>query len=199
MAKRKLRVGFDLDGVILYNPIRTYRPIASFFKFLKPYLFHEKVDSFYFPNSRLEKFIWRQLHKTSYRVADGFNDISQLTKKGVIDAYLITSRYNFLKKDFEYWLKKLNARSIFKSCYYNKTNMQPNAFKRHMIEKLHLDYFVEDNWGIIQKLNGSLNKVNPATGGVKVMWISNYLDRNIKYEYKFFSLKEVANYFNRLF
>ncbi len=198
-SKRKIRVGFDLDGVILYNPIRTFRPLASFLKFLKPYLFHEKSESFYFPNSRLEKFIWRQLHKTSFCIADGFKDINQLSKKGAIDAYLITSRYDFLKKDFGYWVKKLKARSIFKNCYYNKSNMQPNTFKQHMIEKLHLDYFVEDNWGIIQKLNGSLKKVNPVKNGVKVMWISNFLDRNIKYQYKFFSLKEVADYFNRLF
>lgn len=187
---KKLKVGFDLDGVILYNPIRTLRPIASAFKFLKPYLFHEKSESFYFPNSRLEKFIWRQLHKTSFRIADGFQDIQKLAKKGVFDAYLITSRYDFLKQDFEYWVKKLDAPSVFKGWFYNKTNMQPNMFKRHMIEKLHLDYFVEDNWGIIQQLNGSLKKV---------LWLSNFFDRNIKYQYKFFNLKEVAEFFSRLF
>ena len=189
---RKLKVGFDLDGVILYNPIRTFRPIASFFKFLKPYLFHEKSESFYFPNSPLEKFIWRQLHKTSFRIADGFNDISKLTKKRAFDAYLITSRYDFLKQDFVFWVKKLNARSVFKKCFYNKTNIQPNVFKKHMIQKLELDYFVEDNWGIIQKLNGDLKKV-------KILWVSNFLDRNIDYKYKFFNLKEIAEFFNRLF
>lgn len=189
---KKLRIGFDLDGVILYNPIRTFRPLASFFRFLKPYLFHEKSESFYFPNSRLEKFVWRQLHKTSFCIADGFDEMSKLAKKGVFEAYLVTSRYDFLKKDFEYWVRKLNAKSIFKQCYYNKTNMQPNAFKQHMIEKLQLDYFVEDNWGVIQKLNGSIKRV-------KVLWISNFLDRNIEYQYKFFSLKEVAEYLNHLF
>lgn len=192
MSKHKFRVGFDLDGVILYNPIRTFRPLASFFKFLKPYLFHEQSESFYFPNSHLEKFVWKQLHKTSFRIADGFDEISKMVKKGVFEAYLVTSRYDFLRRDFEYWVRKLNAKSIFKQYYYNKTNMQPNAFKRHMIEKLQLDYFVEDNWGVIQKLNGSLKRV-------KVLWISNVLDRNIQYQYKFFSLKEVADYLNRLF
>lgn len=199
MSKHKIRVGFDLDGVILYNPIRIFRPLASFFKFLKPYLFHEKSESFYFPNSRLEKLVWRQLHKTSFRIADGFDEIGKMAKKGVFEAYLVTSRYDFLKQDFEYWIKKLNAKSIFKQCYFNKTNMQPNAFKQHMIEKLQLDYFVEDNWGVIQKLNGSLKRVNPAAGGVKILWISNVLDKNIQYQYKFFSLKEVADYLNRLF
>lgn len=192
MRKKKLRVGFDLDGVILYNPIRTFRPIASFFKFLKPYLFHEKSESFYFPHSRLEKFIWRELHKTSFCIADGFQDISKLAKKGLFDAYLITSRYDFLKPDFDYWIKKLDAKNVFKGYYYNKTNMQPNEYKHHMIKKLRLDYFVEDNWGVIQRLNGSLKKI-------KILWLSNILDRNIAYSYKFFHLKEVAEFLSRLF
>lgn len=187
MPRHKLRVGFDLDGVILYNPIRVLRPIASFFRFLKPYLFHERSDSFYFPNSDLERFIWRQLHKTSYTVADGFSDVARLAKKGAFDAFLVTSRYEFLKPDFEYWVKKLRAPTIFKGWYYNKANLQPNIFKRTIIKKLDLDYFVEDNWGVIQKLNGSLKSV-------KIIWLSNFLDRNISYRYKFFSLKEVATF-----
>lgn len=191
MLKKKLRVGFDLDGVILYNPVRIFRPFASFFKFLKPYLFHEKIESFYFPHSRLEKFVWRQLHKTSFRIADGYTDISRMAKKGAIDAYLITSRYDFLKPDFDYWVKKLGGKTVFKGCFYNKKNLQPNVFKRQMIKKLNLDYFVEDNWGIIQKLNGSLKKI-------KVLWLSNFFDRNILYRFKFFNLKEIAEYFSRL-
>ncbi|MBI3366055.1 hypothetical protein HY041_00305 [Candidatus Roizmanbacteria bacterium] len=191
MKKKISKVGFDLDGVILYNPVRIFRPFASFFKFLKPYLFHEKADSFYFPHSRLEQFIWRHLHKTSFCIADGYANISQLSKKDAIDAYLITSRYNFLKPDFNYWVRKLGGKAVFKGSFYNKKNVQPNVFKRQMIKKLNLDYFVEDNWGIIQKLNGSLKKV-------KVLWLSNFFDRNISYRYKFFNLKEIADYFSRL-
>ncbi len=184
---KKLRVGFDLDGVILYNPVRTLRPIAQFLKFLKPLLFHEKAESFYFPHSRIEQFIWRQLHKTSFRIADGFEDLKSLIREGRIEAYLVTSRYRFLKKEFEHWVKKLQSPPVFKGCYYNKKNMQPNVFKRYIIKRLGLDYFVEDNWGVIQKLNGSLKKV-------KVLWISNLLDRTIPYPYKFFSLREIVDF-----
>ncbi len=184
---KKLRVGFDLDGVILYNPIRTLRPIAQLLKFLKPPLFHEGAESFYFPNSKLEQYIWRLLHKTSFKIANGYGEIKQLVKKGHIEVYLITSRYSFLKSDFDYWVKKLNGKTVFKGCFYNKTNLQPNVFKRTMIKKLGLDYFVEDNWGVIQRLNGSLRRV-------RVLWLSNILDRNIEYKYKFFSLKEIVTY-----
>jgi len=192
MKKSKLRVGFDLDGVILYNPIRTFRVIASSLKFTKPLLFHEKTDEFYFPNSPVEQFIWRQLHKTSFCLADGIEKIKKLTEQGKIETFLITGRYSFLKKDFEYWLKKMEADTIFKGYYYNKNDQQPNLFKQQMIKKLQLDYFVEDNWGIIQKLNGVLKTT-------KVIWISNFLDRNIRYKYKFFGLNEVAEFLSNLF
>lgn len=191
MAKLKLRVGFDLDGVILYNPIRTLRPIAQLLQFLKSPLFHEKAESFYFPNSKLEQYIWRLLHKTSFKIADGYDDIKRLIKRGHIEAYLITGRYGFLKPDFDYWVKKLNGNTVFRGCFYNKTNLQPNVFKRAMIKKLGLDYFVEDNWGVIQRLNGSLKKV-------RILWLSNFLDRNIEYIYKFFHLKEVVRYLANL-
>ncbi len=185
--KKKIRVGFDLDGVILYNPIRVLRPIASFLKFFKPLLFHEKADAFYFPNSSLEKLFWRLLHKTSYKLNDGVDEIKRLSEKGVIEPYIITARYSFLKNDFDYWVNKINNKPFFRYYHYNKDDMQPNAFKEKMIRELKLDIFIEDNWGVIQKLNGSLSKT-------KVFWISNVLDRNIQYQYKFFSLREAVAY-----
>lgn len=184
---RKLKVGFDLDGVILYNPIRVLRPVASALRFFKPLLFHEKKDSFYFPNSPLEKLLWKILHKTSFKIADGVEEIKKLSKKGAIEPYIITARYSFLKDDFNHWVKKLNNKPYFKYCHYNKNDIQPNAFKEKMIKELKLDVFIEDNWGVIQKLNGSLPKT-------KIFWVSNILDRNIKYQYKFFSLQEAIDY-----
>ncbi len=190
MAKKIPKVGFDLDGVILFNPIRIFRPLASFFRFIKPYLFHESAESFYFPHSRPEKLVWRELHKTSFKLATGFDEIKQLAQDQKIDAYVITSRYSFLKNDFEYWVKKMGAKKFLKGWYYNKNDMQPNLFKRTMIKKLKLDYFVEDNWGIIKKLNGSIRTI-------KVLWVSNFFDRNIPYKYKFFNLKQVADHLKK--
>ncbi len=189
MAK-KLKVGFDLDGVILYNPLRTLRPVASFFKFIKPVLFHEKANAFYFPNSPLEKSVWKLLHKTSFRVADGVTDIKTLAQQGVIEPYIITARYSFLKDDFYYWIKRLNNQPYFRYYHYNKDDIQPNAFKEKMISELKLDVFVEDNWGVIQRLNNSVPKT-------KIFWISNSLDWHIPYHYKFSSLEEAILYLSK--
>lgn len=177
-----LKVGFDLDGVILYNPIRTFRPIAAF---LKPYFLKKSLDNFYYPKTQIEQQFWKILHLTSFCLAPGVRQIINMVKKKKIKAYIITSRYSFLKDEFYTWMKILNAQKNFNGFYYNKKNLQPNQFKKEMIKKLKLDIFVEDNFGVIEKLNGSLKKI-------KVYWITNWLDRNIKYPFKFDSLKAVV-------
>ncbi|MCS6956674.1 MAG: hypothetical protein NZM02_02405, partial [Patescibacteria group bacterium] len=60
--KKVLRVGFDMDGVLLYNPARIFRPIIFF---LKKFLLKRDVNKFYYPKTKLEKLIWLFLHKTS--------------------------------------------------------------------------------------------------------------------------------------
>lgn len=185
MTKKIPKVGFDLDGVLLYNPIRTFRPIVAF---LKPYLIKKSTNNFYFPRTRLEQFIWRLLHLTSFCVAPGIEKIFELIKQDKIKAYIVTSRYSFLKPEFEFWMKTLKADKKFTGYFYNKSNLQPNEYKKSMIKKLKLDYFVEDNYGVIQRLNGDLKKI-------KILWITNWLDQKINYPYKFHSLKEVVKYF----
>lgn len=182
-----LKVGFDLDGVILYNPIRIFRGAAKkFLKPLKSFFLHQEKDSFYFPKSNLEKFLWKILHKTSFRINKGYEDLKILSKNRKIKFYLITGRYGFLKKDYENWLKKISADKTFTECYLNKDNLQPNQFKEKMIKKLKLDMYVEDNLDIIEKLNSHTK--------AKILWITNIADKRIPYQLKFFSLIEVCRY-----
>ena len=181
--KQILKVGFDLDGVILYNPIRIFRPIAAF---LKPFVFGKKTNSFYFPKTSFEQWLWKILHKTSFCPAPGVEEIKELVRQNKIEAYLITSRYSFLKDEFNKWLKALKAKRYFKDCFYNKNNLQPDEFKKMAIKKLRLDVFVEDNWGVIQKLNSSI----PET---KIFWLTNPFDQFIPYQYTFPSLKKVVD------
>ncbi len=188
MAK-KLKVGFDLDGVILYNPIRFVRPLAKSLKFIKPFIFKQKEEPFYFPQSNIEKLIWNLLHKTSFKVDSHFPHLKKLIQDGKIEAYLITGRYGVLKGDYNKWMKKIDAKNLFKNSYLNEKNMQPNIFKEEMIKELELDVFVEDNWDIIQKLNSHTK--------AKILWLSNFLDSRIEYPYKFGNLKEVIDYLSR--
>ena len=181
--KKILKVGFDLDGVILYNPIRLVRPIAKLLKPLKSFFLKQKMESFYFPKTKIEQFFFRLLHKTSFMPDPALNDLKKLVMAKKIEAYIITGRYSFLKKDYEIWLKKIKAKTIFEKCYQNQNDLQPNEFKEIMIKKLNLDVYVEDNWDIVEKLKIKNEKL-------KVFWITNILDKNIPYKYKFNKLKE---------
>ncbi len=186
MAKT-LKVGFDLDGVILYNPVRIFRPFArNFLKPVKVAVFHQEKSLFYVPKSNLEKLLWRMIHWTSFKTNNGIEDLRKLAKNRKIKFYLITSRYDFLAEDYFQWLKKIDAKKIFIQCFYNKKNLQPNEFKEMMIKKLGLDIYVEDNFDIIEKLNHHTK--------AKILWLSNIMDKNIPYQFKFFSLKEVCRF-----
>jgi type II secretory pathway pseudopilin PulG len=132
-----------------------------------------------------------QSYGISVKVREGNNAEENFSK-----AYVVTSRYSTLKSDVEYWFKKLNGDSIFEGCYYNEGDIQPHLHKETMIKKLNLDYFVEDNWNIVQHVNDNLHKNNLKT---KVLWISNIIDYRIPYEHKFSSLKKVVEFLKHEF
>ena len=192
MNKRPIRIGLDLDGVILYNPARIGRPLITF---AKKFILGKKKKTFTIPKSALEKYIWYLLHKTSLFQASGFDDIRDMAKTGQIEAYIITGRFSFLKDDLEKWLKKINSKSFIKEWYYNKNDEQPHYYKEKLIDKLGLDFFVEDNWDIVHHLSQTSAKKNP---NLKVLWIYNIFDRGIPYKHKFPSLKSAAQYVKSL-
>lgn len=177
MIHSPLKVGFDLDGVILYNPARLARPLITGFKKL---IFKPQKTTFTIPHTPLQKSIWTLLHKSSFFVASGFEQVPQLVQTHQIEAYLVTARFDFLKPDLDRWLKKIDADHLFKTVYFNQKNEQPHLYKRRILRQLQLDYFIEDNWDIVKNLS-----VDPALQHTKIFWIYNLLDRRIPYPYKY--------------
>ena len=176
-----LRVGFDLDGVLLYNPTRVARPIIST---LKRFTAPKRKGVFYVPESATTQKAWNMLHATSMFIEPGYEHAKILIKKKKIEAYIVTARYGFLSEDFEKWQKKLDAKTYFKQCFFNQKNEQPHAFKQRMIEKLDLDVFIEDNWDIVKALSQ-----NPKNKNRRIYWIYNMIDRwFIKHPYMYPSL-----------
>lgn len=184
MKKNKpLKVGFDLDGVILYNPARIARPFISWLKDKK--IIGRKKSEFFIPKTRFQQWLWYLFHKSSIFVAPGLPEIKDLVDRGLIEAYIITARFNHLKHDFEKWLNKAEVKNIFKQSFLNELNEQPYLFKKKMIEKLDLDLFVEDNWDIVNFLD---NKVKWPKKKPKIFWIYNFFDQKILHQHKFPSL-----------
>ncbi len=189
MSNKPLKVGFDLDGVILYNPVRVLRPFSALASKL---IFKKKGTSFFIPQSPFAKFAWYLLHKSSFIPARGLKDLKKLVEEGKIEAHLITGRYASLTDDFESWMKGIDADHIFASQRHNVKNEQPHIFKRNLIKKLGLDIFVEDNWDIVKELRPKVDR--PMGEKVpKIFWIMNLLDRHIPHEHKFHNLRGVIN------
>jgi len=79
MTNKIVKIGFDLDGVLLDNPSRVFRSLISRSK--KAHLFPRKELEFYHPNSSFEQLLWSLVHKSSYKLADGFTDLENLVLK----------------------------------------------------------------------------------------------------------------------
>lgn len=185
MTNKTIRIGFDLDGVILDNPSRIFRSLISRSK--KAHLFPRKELEFYHPSSSLEQFLWLMIHKSSFRLANGFHDLEELVLSHKnIEIYVVSARFACLKSDTLRWQKIINRKNIFKAIYFNSQDEQPHFFKKRMIEKLSLDYFVEDNWDVASFLAKNQHKT-------QVWWMSNLLDSTIDYPYKFFSFKAIVS------
>jgi len=176
-----LRVGFDMDGVLLYNPARIIRPFVSSVK--KMFLKNKQLH-FYFPQTKGEQFMWKLFHKSSIFNAPGLDEITELVRRGKITAYLVTARYSFLGKEVEDWVRKNKLDRTFTGVYSNTQNEQPHEFKERMIRKLKLDIFVEDNFDIVNHLS----KTTPA----EIIWIYNIFDRGIPFPKKFPHLSSVV-------
>jgi hypothetical protein len=187
MKDRPLRIGFDMDGVLLYNPMRFARPLIALAKSIFRIRKNGK-EKFYYPKGKLELAIWKPLwsllHTSSMFIAPGYNEVQQMIKEHKIEAYIITARYSFLQHDFEKWLKKLQAQDHFKAHFLNMKDEQPHLFKERMVKELDLDVFIEDNWDIVSHLAEKTK--------AKVFWIYNVLDKKIPYSHKFAGLSDAV-------
>ena len=59
-----------------------------------------------------------------------------------------------------------------------------------MIKELKLDYFVEDNWDIVQYLDQQLGRASQRKKPVTIIWLSNILDFPVDYHAKVKNLQE---------
>lgn len=182
-AKRPLKVGFDLDGVLLYNPARIIRPIISWLK--RTFLKKNKLG-FYYPKTYIEKIMWKIFHFSSIYNAPGLDEIRKLVKEGKIEAYLITARFGFLGDTVIHWVAKNKLQKVFKSVYYNEKNEQPHLFKERMIKKLKLEAYVEDNYDIVDHISKKTS--------ARILWIYNILDRSTNFPHKYPKLDRAIQY-----
>jgi hypothetical protein len=170
-----LKVGFDFDGVVAYNPFRVIRAPVTF---LKQNILGVKKLQFWYPQKRWQQIFWTILHESSVFPAKGVDLLKEVTKEEKIEAHLVTARYSFLDDRLYNWLDRHNLRKIFKTINLNKKDEQPHLFKEKIIEKYKLDIFIEDNLDIV-------NHLHKKKWNTRIFWIYNLLDRWHPHPYKY--------------
>jgi len=181
--KPPLKVGFDFDGVILYNPARVLRPFLGYLRGKKKVNGSEKLV-FYHPKKTIQRWFWWLAHQSSLFPAKGLEEIKILQKEGKLTAYVITGRSTFLKSDFNRRLHSLGGSDFITESFITESDEQPHEFKAKIINQLQLDCYVEDNWNIAQYLSKHTK--------ARIFWISNLADFHFDYADKYLSLAEVV-------
>ncbi len=187
-----LAVGFDFDGVIVYNPLHVARAPIAWFK--RKFLGLSKT-SFYKPRSKWQFFVWKILFFLEIPARSGLNEIARLKKEGKIRPILLTGRYHLKKPKLLKFLKKIGYADLFDEVIVNEKNEQPHEFKARVIREKKMDVYVEDNVDIVLYLN-SLNSLtspnSPNSLSCRIIWLYNIVDRRFDYPLKFPHLKDAV-------
>lgn len=186
MKSKLIKVGLDFDGVVAYNPFRVIRaPVA----FVKSRLLGVKNLKFYVPQQKWQRIFWIIMHESSIFPANGSKLLKEMAATDKYEFHLITARFHFLDQSLNRWLTRYRMKPIFKSINMNIHDKQPHIHKLETINRLGLDYFVEDNWDIVNYLKGKTQ--------TKVYWIYNLTDLSVKYPDKFPYLKKALEDLNQ--
>ncbi len=140
---KKIKIAFDLDGVIIDKP-----PFIS--KKLLERLFRGKNKNglhYRFPHSKLEQKIRKISHFYLLRppIRQNIKFIRGLAKNKKYELYIISGRYSFLEKETDIWLEKRKIKKLFKKIFINFENDQPHLFKEKIIDEIKPDIFIDDD------------------------------------------------------
>lgn len=158
MAGKRIRIGFDLDGVIIGKPF--FIP-----QILMEKLVRRKVDhqlEYRFPESKYERLIRYLSHHPLFRspINKNIELIRELSKSDRYELYVVSSRYSFLEGRTKEWFKYYKLRNFFKEIYINLKNEQPHLYKERMINKLKLNAFIDDDKPLLEYLKRNVKGVD---------------------------------------
>lgn len=141
--QNKLKIAFDLDGVIVDKP-----PLVP--KSFLEWLFRgpkKNVLHYRFPKTKPEQEIRKFSHFYLFRppIRTNIRFIDRLAKNKKVELYVISGRYSFLKSATEQWLRKRKVNKYFKAIYLNLNDEQPHLFKERLLKKMKMDIFVDDD------------------------------------------------------
>jgi len=150
MEKKKIKIGVDLDGVIIGKPFFVPKDLMEWL--VRSH--NNSKTKYRFPKLKAEIYLRKKSHHWLLRppIRKNLEAIKKLAKKKNIEIYVISGRYGFLKEKTQFWLKKHQIKNLFKAIFINLENEQPHLFKEKILKKLNLDYFFDDDPIIIKHL-----------------------------------------------
>ena len=149
MSKR-IRVAFDLDGVIIDKPpLIPKKWIEILFRGFEKDGLHYR-----FPKSKLEQKIRKISHFYLFRppIRNNIEFIRQLSKDKKYELYIVSGRYSFLKNETREWLEKRGLDGIFQKVILNLADEQPHLFKEKILRELQPEIFIDDDELLVEYL-----------------------------------------------
>lgn len=148
--KKKIKIAFDLDGVIIDKPPLVPQPIIE-------WLFRgncQKKLHYRFPKTRIEQIIRRLSHYYLIRppIKKNLEFIKELSRNKDVKLYIVSSRYSFLREHTREWLKRYLPKNHFVGIYLNLGNLQPHFFKEKVLREIKPEIFIDDDVLSIQYL-----------------------------------------------
>lgn len=162
--KEKIKIGFDLDGVIIGSPYLVPK------KLLERLFRGTKEDGlvYRFPASRINQFLRKLSHYHLFRppIKENLAFLKKLIQDPNVEVYLISGRYSFLKKETQKWLGRWKINNGLAGIFLNEKNLPPHIFKEKIVKDLGLDIYLEDDKRIVSFLKKKL----PQT---KFYWVDD--------------------------
>lgn len=155
MAQKIIRVGLDLDGVIINKPPAIPKRVIEWL--IRSHTNHQK--KYRFPKTKLEQWVRIKSHHWKLRqpLNQNLRAVQNLAESKKYNIYFVSSRFSFLKAQTKNWFKYYFPNFDYKKVFLNRENKQPHLFKEKMIKKLKLDYYFEDDPLTIRYLRGKVN------------------------------------------
>ena len=181
-----MNIGFDLDKIFINFPPLVSSGIIDLF-----YKGNIKNELKYRFPSKAEQIIRIFSHYPLFRppITQNLDYVKNLALRNKNRHYLISSRFNFLKKRTDNLIKRYDFDKIFNAMYFNYENKQPHLFKIEIIKKLSLDKFVDDDLQLLEYLTDK----NPMT---EFFWLNNKISKPLRKN--LFAIRDISEMFTPL-
>ena len=144
-----MKIGFDFDKVFV-----DYPPFIPDLVIDYLYKNHKKSKEKYRYPGPVEQQLRIASHHPLLRrpIKRNVEVLKIISKNKNNQIFLVSSRFSFLSKRTEQWLKHYGMKKFFKELYFNYENRQPHEFKYQKIKNLKLDYYIDDDLDLLTYL-----------------------------------------------